>query len=41
MDNFAWLPPHVKIFLSFVMIIGRLEVYTVLVLFTPYFWRLN
>jgi trk system potassium uptake protein TrkH len=41
MDNCAWLPAHVKIFLSFVMIIGRLEVYTVLVLFTPYFWRLN
>ena len=40
-DNFAWLPAHVKVFLSFVMIIGRLEVYTVLVLFTPYFWRLN
>ncbi len=40
-DNFAWLSPQVKVFLSFVMIIGRLEVYTVLVLFTPYFWRLN
>nr|WP_246050311.1 TrkH family potassium uptake protein [Neolewinella litorea] len=41
MDNFAWLSGSVKIFLSFVMIIGRLEVFTVLVLFTPYFWRLN
>lgn len=40
-DNFAWLPAHVKIFLSFVMIVGRLEIFTVLVLFTPYFWRLN
>jgi len=40
-DNFAWLSPQVKVFLSFVMIIGRLEIYTVLVLFTPYFWRLN
>ncbi len=40
-DNFAWLPSHVKIFLSVVMIIGRLEIYTVLVLITPFFWRLN
>ena len=40
-DNFAWLPGHVKVFLSFVMLIGRLEIFTVLVLFTPYFWRLN
>ena len=40
-DNFAWLPSHIKLFLSFVMIVGRLEIFTVLVLFTPYFWRLN
>lgn len=40
-DNFAWLPNHVKLFLSFVMLVGRLEIFTVLVLFTPYFWRLN
>lgn len=40
-DNFAWLPGHIKIFLAFVMLIGRLEIFTVLVLFTPYFWRLN
>ncbi len=40
-DNFAWLPAHIKLFLSFVMIVGRLEIFTVLVLFTPYFWRLN
>ena len=40
-DNFAWLPSHIKVFLSGVMIIGRLEIYTVLVLFTPFFWRLN
>lgn len=40
-DNFAWLPDHVKLFLSFVMLVGRLEIFTVLVLFTPYFWRLN
>ncbi len=40
-DNFAWLSSEIKVFLSFVMIIGRLEIYTVLVLFTPFFWRLN
>ena len=40
-NNFAWLSAPVKLFLSFVMIVGRLEVFTVLVLFTPYFWRLN
>ncbi|MBC6994959.1 TrkH family potassium uptake protein [Neolewinella lacunae] len=40
-DNFAWLPGHIKVFLSFVMLIGRLEIFTVLVLFTPFFWRLN
>jgi trk system potassium uptake protein TrkH len=40
-DNFAWLPAHVKIFLSFIMLVGRLEIFTVLVLFTPYFWRVN
>ncbi|MFT6484333.1 MAG: trk system potassium uptake protein TrkH, partial [Neolewinella sp.] len=40
-DNFAWLSPQIKVFLSFVMIIGRLEIYTVLVLFSPFFWRLN
>lgn len=40
-DNFAWLSPGIKVFLSFVMVVGRLEIFTVLVLFTPYFWRLN
>ncbi len=40
-DNFAWLSGPVKVFLSFLMIVGRLEIFTVLVLFTPYFWRLN
>ncbi|WP_371930982.1 TrkH family potassium uptake protein [Lewinella sp. JB7] len=40
-NNFAWLSAPVKLFLSFVMIVGRLEIFTVLVLFTPYFWRLN
>ncbi len=41
MDNFAWLSAPVKIFLSFVMLLGRLELFTILILFSPYFWRLN
>ena len=38
-DNFAHLPGGVKWILSFMMLVGRLELFTVLILFTPYFWR--
>ncbi len=38
-DTFFLLPDLSKWFLSFLMLIGRLELFTVLVLFTPYFWR--
>jgi trk system potassium uptake protein TrkH len=38
-DNFAHFPSAVKLTLSFCMIAGRLEVFTVLVLFEPHFWR--
>lgn len=41
MDNFAFFDPFTKIFLSFLMLLGRLELFTILVLFTPYFWRAN
>ncbi len=37
--NYGALHPFVKMFLSVVMVIGRLEIYTVLVLFMPRFWR--
>lgn len=40
-DNFAHLPQDAKAFLSFLMLMGRLELFTILVLFTPYFWRSN
>jgi len=40
-DNFAWLSPQIKLFLSFLMLLGRLELFTILVLFTPYFWKSN
>ena len=38
-DNFAHLPLIAKLFLTFLMLLGRLELFTILVLFTPYFWR--
>lgn len=41
MDNFSALPSMTKWFLSFLMLVGRLELFTVLILFTPYFWRAN
>lgn len=40
-DNFAFFDPFTKIFLSFIMLLGRLELFTILILFTPYFWRAN
>ncbi len=40
-DNFSHLPAAGKWFLSFLMLLGRLELFTVLILFTPYFWKRN
>ncbi|BDD00156.1 TrkH family potassium uptake protein [Persicobacter psychrovividus] len=40
-DNFAWLPPMAKWICSSLMLLGRLELFTVLLLFTPFFWRGN
>lgn len=40
-DNFAHLPGLAKLILCFLMICGRLELFTVLVLFTTYFWQRN
>lgn len=40
-DNFAHLSASAKIVLSMIMLLGRLELFTILVLFTPYFWRTN
>lgn len=37
--NYGSLPNVVKMLLGFCMIVGRLEIFTVLVLFTPEFWR--
>lgn len=38
-SNFASLPSIAKWFLAILMLVGRLELFTVLILFTPYFWR--
>ncbi|MCI2229794.1 TrkH family potassium uptake protein [Polaribacter sp. MSW13] len=38
-DSFAHLSVGAKWFCSFLMLIGRLELFTVLILFTPFFWR--
>lgn len=37
--NFAPLPDSAKWLLSFAMLLGRLELFTVLILFVPRFWR--
>jgi trk system potassium uptake protein TrkH len=37
--NFSQLPALGKLILSFVMLVGRLEIYTVLILFTRNFWK--
>ncbi|PQJ69503.1 TrkH family potassium uptake protein [Polaribacter butkevichii] len=40
-DSYAHLSDAGKWFCSFLMLIGRLELFTVLILFTPFFWRKN
>jgi trk system potassium uptake protein TrkH len=38
-DNYSTFPNHIKWLFSFVMIAGRLEMWTVFVLFSPAYWR--
>lgn len=38
-DNFSLMPTIGKWWCSFLMLIGRLELFTVLILLTPFFWR--
>ncbi|WP_196891897.1 TrkH family potassium uptake protein [Aureivirga marina] len=40
-DSFAHLSDSAKWFCSFLMLIGRLELFTVLILLTPFFWKKN
>lgn len=37
--NYAALPVGGKFWASFLMLIGRLELFTVLIIFSPFFWR--
>ena len=37
--NYAHVPALAKWVLSFIMLVGRLELYTVLLIFTPIFWK--
>ncbi len=37
--NYGSLPDFAKIVLAFTMIIGRLELFTVLIVFSPWFWK--
>ncbi|MCD6180730.1 MAG: TrkH family potassium uptake protein [Bacteroidales bacterium] len=37
-ENYAHLPNSAKWFLSFLMLLGRLELFTVLIIFSPTFW---
>jgi trk system potassium uptake protein len=39
-SNFAHLPQLGKIILSLLMLLGRLEIYTILILFTRNFWKI-
>ncbi len=41
LDNFAFFSPAAKMVLSVIMLLGRLELFTILILFTPFFWRAN
>ncbi|MCP4632698.1 MAG: TrkH family potassium uptake protein, partial [candidate division Zixibacteria bacterium] len=38
-QHYAHIPYAGKLFLAIVMILGRLELFTILVLFSPKFWR--
>ena len=40
-SNFSSLPTLGKYWSSFLMLMGRLELFTVLILFTPFFWSKN
>lgn len=39
MMNYGWLSAPSKIVLSLLMVLGRLEIYAILVLFVPSYWR--
>ena len=38
-ENYGWFTPGSKLVLTLLMLLGRLEIFAVIVLFTPRFWR--
>ena len=38
-DNYSSINTATKYLLSFTMLLGRLEIYTLLIIMTPYFWK--
>jgi trk system potassium uptake protein TrkH len=38
-SNYAWLPGAAKVILIMCMWLGRLELFTVLMVFSPHFWK--
>lgn len=39
MNTFSWVNPPAKLLLALEMLIGRLELYTILIIFLPSFWK--
>ena len=39
MNTFSWMNPPAKLLLALEMLIGRLELYTILIVFLPSFWK--
>ena len=39
LENYGWLSAPSKCVLSMLMVLGRLEVFAIIVLFSPRFWR--
>ena len=40
-SNYAFFPDYAKTILAIAMVVGRLEIYTIMVLFTTHFWKKN
>ena len=40
-DNYGWFTPAAKLVMSLLMALGRLELFAIVVLFSPRFWRGN
>ena len=38
-QNYGWFSPLSKVFMCILMVMGRLEVFAILVLFNPHFWK--